>query len=141
MLSCCQKSMKTSELQLSVKQLVIITFSKFNVPRLDYVCIAGTPSFLQGGGGEIFSIKREGLIKYRGSQFGPPFLKRGKLILTIFLGGQRNLKDLKSWVKVWLQEQVFLKEGGWHFCNLIFSMLVSFICRNYFTLCKTVLCI
>ena len=40
-------------------------------------------------------------------------------------------------------EQVFLKEGegGWHFSYLIFSRFIIFTFRNYFTLCKIVLCI
>ena len=31
--------------------------------------------------------------------------------------------------------------GGWHFSNLIFSRFIIFTFRNYFTLCKSGLCI
>ena len=45
-----------------------------------------------------------------------------------------------------LQGQVLLKGwgregGGWHFSYLIFSRCIIFTFRNYFTLCKIVLCI
>ena len=42
-----------------------------------------------------------------------------------------------------VQGQVFLKGGGyfWHFSYLIFSRFMIFAFRNYFTLCKIVLCI
>ena len=39
-----------------------------------------------------------------------------------------------------VQGQVFLKGGDWHF-YLIFSRFVIFTFRNYFILCKIVLCI
>ena len=34
-----------------------------------------------------------------------------------------------------------LKRGDWHFSYLIFSRFIIFTFRNYFTLCKIVLCI
>ena len=37
--------------------------------------------------------------------------------------------------------QVFLKEWDWHFSFLIFSRFIIFTFKNYFTLCKIVLCI
>ena len=41
-----------------------------------------------------------------------------------------------------VQGHVFLKGGrGWHFSYLIYSRFIIFTFRNYFTLCKTVLCI
>ena len=39
-----------------------------------------------------------------------------------------------------VQGQVFLK-GGMTFFNLVFSRFIVFSFRNYFTLCKIVLCI
>ena len=36
---------------------------------------------------------------------------------------------------------VLLKRREWHFSNLIFSRFIIFTFRNYFTLCKIVLCI
>ena len=41
-----------------------------------------------------------------------------------------------------VREHVFLKGGGgnWHFSYLIFSRFIIFTFRNYFTLCKIVLC-
>ena len=38
-----------------------------------------------------------------------------------------------------VQGQVFLKAGGWHFPDLIFSRLIIFTFRNYFSLCKIVI--
>ena len=40
-----------------------------------------------------------------------------------------------------VQGQVFLKGGAWHFSYLSFSRFIIFAFRNYFTLCKIVLCI
>ena len=40
-----------------------------------------------------------------------------------------------------VQEQVFLKGGGWHFSYLIFSRLIIFKFRNYFILCNIALCV
>ena len=40
-----------------------------------------------------------------------------------------------------VQGQVFLKKGGWHFSYLIFWKFIIFTFRNFFTLCKIVLCI
>ena len=41
-----------------------------------------------------------------------------------------------------VQGQVFLKGGGsWHFSYLIFLRFIIFTFRNYFALCKIVLCI
>ena len=40
-----------------------------------------------------------------------------------------------------VQGQVLLKWGDWHFSYLIFSRFIIFTFRNYFTLCKIVLCI
>ena len=38
-----------------------------------------------------------------------------------------------------VQEEVFLKEGDWHFSYLIFLRFIIFASWNYFTLCKIVL--
>ena len=40
-----------------------------------------------------------------------------------------------------VQGQVFLKGRCWHFSYLFFSRFIIFTFRNYFTLCKIVLCI
>ena len=66
---------------------------------------------------------------------------------------QHNLQSMKGWefekFKKKLKRgwkygagQVFLKGGGgWHFSYLILSRFILFAFRNYFTLCKIVLCI
>ena len=54
----------------------------------------------------------------------------------------RNTEKLKDGVASMLQRQVFLKrERGWKLSYLIFSRFTVFTFRNYFTLCKIVLCI
>ena len=42
-----------------------------------------------------------------------------------------------------VQGQAFLKEGwgSWHFSFLVFTRFIIFTFRNYFTLCKIILCI
>ena len=70
----------------------------------------------------------------------PSFLKEGgsKSWLLPVEGG--NLKNLKRTWK-YGAEASLLKRGSWHFSYLIFSKFIIFTFRNYFTLCKIVLCI
>ena len=70
----------------------------------------------------------------------PPFLKWG--ILMTSLGGGQSEKFKKGSGSM-VQGQVLLKGGWgcWYFSYLIFSRFIIFIFRNYFTLCKIVLCI
>ena len=61
----------------------------------------------------------------------------------------RNAEELKYGAASMLQGQVFLKAGvkrggggeGWKLSFLIFSRFTIFTVRNFFTLCKSVLCI
>ena len=55
-------------------------------------------------------------------------------------GGGGESEKLRKRGGSMVQGQV-LKGGGWHFSYLIFSMFVIFTFRNYFTLCKIMLCI
>ena len=66
----------------------------------------------------------------------PPFLKWREVNFK-YLPWRGNLKNFKNMVQV----QVFLKVGGWHCSYLIFLRFIIFTFRNYFTLCKIVLCI
>ena len=82
-----------------------------------------------------------GVDKIQGFIVRAPLFEKGEVNFDYLPRRAEESERFKKLGESMVQEQVFLKEGGWHFCNLIFSMLVSFICRNYFTLCKTVLCI
>ena len=72
-----------------------------------------------------------------------PFLKGGvKFWLPPPDGGKYELKKGGGTI---VERQAFLKGGwgewGWYFSNLIFSRFIIFTFRNYFSLCKIVLCI
>ena len=51
-------------------------------------------------------------------------------------------EKLKEGVEVWGRGRSSEKrEGGWRFSYSIFSKFIIFTFKNYFTLCKVVLCI
>ena len=71
----------------------------------------------------------------------PLFLKGEEWILITSLGGGREIwKIFKSGWKYGARAGL-LKKRPWNFCYLIFSRFIVFTLRNYFTLCKIVLCI
>ena len=72
----------------------------------------------------------------------PPLFKGRQLILITSppLGGEGLWKILKRGWKYGAGAGL-LKRGGWNFSYLIFSRFIIFTFRNYFTLCKIVLCI
>ena len=70
----------------------------------------------------------------------PPFLN----------GGEVNFKYLPQRGQIWKIKKIrwkygagagLLKRWGWRFSYLIFSRFIIFAFRNYFTLCKILLCI
>ena len=69
----------------------------------------------------------------------PLFLKEAKKINYLPQRG-RDLKNQKLGGSM-VQGQIILKRGSWHFSYLIFLRFIIFTFRNYFTLCKIVLCI
>ena len=69
----------------------------------------------------------------------PLFLKEAKKINYLPQRG-RDLKNQKLGGSM-VQGQIILKRGSWHFSYLIFLRFIVFTFRNYFTLCKIVLCI
>ena len=74
----------------------------------------------------------------------PALFKVGGVILITSIGEVEESDKLKKEVE---SMQVFLKRvrggGGvsWHFYYLFFSRFIIFLFRNYFTLCKILLCI
>ena len=76
----------------------------------------------------------------------PFFLKGGGVVNFDYLPLRGGSEENKKWGGSMVQGQVLLKveggwEGGWHFSYLIFSRFIIFVFKNYFTLCKIVLCI
>ena len=98
---------------------------------------------------KIFKLKRSSLrlvflikIVYNIVRTPSPFLKRGEVNFDYlpWSGESEKLEKRDGSIE---HGQVLLKKawGGWHFSYLIFSRFIIFTFRNYFTLCKIVLCI
>ena len=86
----------------------------------------------------------EGLTLHNGwHSLEPPFLKGGGVNFDYLPQREGESEKLKKGGGSMVQGQVVLKGGrGWcNFFYIIFSRFVSFTFRNYFTLCKIVLCI
>ena len=71
----------------------------------------------------------------------PPFFLKGREVNFSYLPRKGENEKIQKEGGSMGQGQIFLKEGGWHFPYLIFSRFIIFTFRNYFTLCKIVLCI
>ena len=71
----------------------------------------------------------------------PPFFLKGREVNFDCLPRKGEYERIQKGGGSMGQGQIFLKEGGWHFSYLIFSRFIIFTFRNYFTLCKIVLCI
>ena len=72
----------------------------------------------------------------------PPFKRVGKVNFNDLLrrgGGWLWKIENREWK--YDAGAGLLNRGGWHFSYLIFSSFIIFTGRNYFTLCKIVLCI
>ena len=69
----------------------------------------------------------------------PLFSKGEKVNFDSLPRSRGNLKNFKKGVEVWCRGRSSYK-GGWHFFYLFFLRFISFTFRNYFTLCKIVLC-
>ena len=72
----------------------------------------------------------------------PSFFKRGEVNFDD-VPRRGGIWRIKKGVEVWCRGGSSYKrgEGGWRFSYLIFWRFIIFTFRNYFTLCKIVLCI
>ena len=72
----------------------------------------------------------------------PPFLKEREEVNFNYLPWEGRLwKIFKRGWKYGAGAGLLKRRGGWHFSHLFFSRFIIFTFRNYFILCKTVLCI
>ena len=142
-----------------VKTFLKIPWRRFFVPRSDYLLVSSAALPCKTQNVLIFSM----LVHYNTNSFfwqishsyafpaclfsfivrspllPPPLFKGGKVNLD--WGNQSKFRE-GIWKIMYEAGAGLLKRGwGWHFSYLICSRFIIFTSRNYYTLCKIVLCI
>ena len=124
--------------------MLFTSLKKFFVSKTKFKCFKKMSIFSYSLLTKIFKIRSSSRLVFLikivyNIVLAPPahpfFLKQGGVNLS---GESEKLEKGGGSI---VQGQVLLQGGSWHFSYLIFSRFIIFAFRNYFTLCKIVLCI